>query len=81
MAIYVYLDLEPHSFQMRFILPLLLLVANTNAQRVTNFDYFDFDEVPTRANVPSSRGRVPDLEVAERPQTTTPVPILQQINE
>lgn len=70
---------------MRFIRPplpqlmLLLLVANTNAQRVTNFDYFDFDEVPTRANAGGSRGR--GDEVAERPQTTTPVPILQQINE
>ena len=78
-----------------------LLLSSTNAQRVANFDYFDFDAndqpLPQRSSsgVPrggTPRGSVPrgssprgrsggDDSDREQTRTTTPVPILQQINE
>ena len=91
-----------YSFQMLLYLLLLLLASSTGtyAQRVTNFDYFDFDGPLSATVLPRGGGAAAAAAVAassgnrgrgevnskpgttdSRTQTTTPVPILQQINE
>ena len=47
-------------------------VSATAQQRLVDFDYFDTDSQPDQ----SRRG-----SESQNPKTTTPVPILQQINE
>ena len=67
----------------------LLLLGLSNAQRPnTNFDFFgSFEQQPQQQRPPQQqqqpRGRVePDsFDQESKVKTTTPVPILQQINE
>ncbi len=74
---------------------LVAFLALVQGQRTT-FDYYDYEDIQlqqqprrpqsqgqTNNNREVSRGRVPETDAGERPsqKTTTPVPILQQINE
>lgn len=68
------LDLE-NLFQMNFILLLAILARVANTQR--SFQDQDFRNAQRPFDLESEA----DFRDQERPQTTTPVPILQQINE